>query len=78
MVASAAAQREEALHRHYQTDRGTGPGCHGGVGARAGAHDNARFLIRQLYETSIDLLPDPQSKTVTVRSVSSPHGSTTK
>ena len=30
-------------------------------------HDDARSLMRQLYETSIDLLPDPQSKTLTVR-----------
>ena len=30
-------------------------------------HDDARSLMRQLYETSIDLVPDPQSKTLTVR-----------
>ena len=30
-------------------------------------HDDARSLMRQLYETSVDLLPDPHNKNLTVR-----------
>ena len=30
-------------------------------------HDDARSLMRQLYESAVDLVPDPQSQTLTVR-----------
>jgi hypothetical protein len=30
-------------------------------------HDDARSLMRQLHESSIDIVPDPHSKTLTVR-----------
>jgi hypothetical protein len=30
-------------------------------------HDDARSLMRQLYESAVDLVPDPQCQTLTVR-----------
>jgi hypothetical protein len=30
-------------------------------------HDDARSLLRAIYSTEIDLIPDPQAKTLTIR-----------
>jgi len=30
-------------------------------------HDDARSLLRSIYKTEVDLMPDPQAKTLTVR-----------